>query len=101
MKEKPWISEGIKPSIKIRNKLFQTYHKNKPKENENKLLFLIRKSETDYYKEQITCRNNSSNLTWNFFGQIQKNKQNTVQITKLKYQDKTLTKPQWLKYVGN
>ena len=26
-KEKPWITEGIKTSIKIQNKLFQTYHK--------------------------------------------------------------------------
>ena len=30
---------------------------------------------------------------WKLFGKILKNKQNTVQITKLKYQDKTLTKP--------
>ena len=30
---------------------------------------------------------------WKLFGKILKNKQNAVPITKLKYQDKTLTKP--------
>ena len=54
---------------------------------------MIRKSETEYYKEQITCQNNSCNLMWKLFGKILKNKQNAVQITKLKYQDKTLNKP--------
>ena len=54
---------------------------------------MIRKSETDYYQEQITCHNNSCNLMWKLFGKMLKNKQNAVHINKLKYQDKTLTKP--------
>ena len=99
-KEKPWITDGIKASIKIRDKLFEEYHKNKSKENEdkwklhrNKLLDIIRKSETAFYKEQITSQNNSCNQMWKLFGKILKNKHNTTQVTKLKFQDKTLTKP--------
>ena len=99
-KDKPWITEGLKTSIKTRNKLFENYHKNKTEENEkkgktyrNNFLAIVCEAEVSYYKNLITKHNNSCNSMWKIFGNILKNKSCSTKVTKLKCEGKTLIKP--------
>ena len=89
-KDKAWITEGIKTSIKHRNLLFKKYHANKNVLNEdkwkayrNRLLIVIREAESSYYQNLITKHNNNCNAMWKIFGKIIKGKSSRSKITKL------------------
>ena len=76
-KDKPYITSGIKVSIRRRNKLFKKY-KNQPNDvNQaawrrlrNKITELIKRSEQLYYKKLLSGHTNSSKSLWNTFGKI-------------------------------
>ena len=65
-KDKEWITEGIKRSIKHRNSLYQIQIKNGTSENINKwkkyrniLNNVIKEAQRKYYKNLINQHNNS------------------------------------------
>ena len=61
---KPWITEGIRRSIKIKNKLYHSADKNKYKLYRNKITILTRISKKSYFHEYFN--NNLTNMrkTW-------------------------------------
>ena len=82
-RDKPYITSGIKVSIKYKNKLFEKYL-NSPnditeaawKRFRNKTNSIIRRSQELHYKKMIDSHNNSSRNLFKTFGTIlNKNKQ--------------------------
>ena len=76
-KDKPFITKGIKVSIKYKNKLFRKYLDNPNDVNEadwkkfrNKTNAIIKKPQENYYKYIINSYNNSSKNLWKTFGNI-------------------------------
>ena len=76
-KDKPYITSGIKVSIRYRNKLFKKYLNNPNNVNQaawkkfrNKTSEIIKKAETLYFRKLLTEHNNSSKALWNTFGKI-------------------------------
>ena len=70
-KDKPWITSGLKQSIKQKHILCQKYIFHQTEENKtvyklykNKLRSVIRKSETEYYKESFNSKIHSMNEMW-------------------------------------
>ena len=68
---KPWLTEGIKLSIKKKNKLYRRYIKTKNKEKEleykkyrNRLNSLMFNAEKDYYDQLITENKNNMRKSW-------------------------------------
>jgi hypothetical protein len=61
---KPWITKGIRRSIKIKNKLYHSADKNKYKLYRNKITILTRISKKSYFHEYFN--NNLTNMrkTW-------------------------------------
>ena len=62
-KDKPWITTGVKQSIKQKHLLYQKYIYDSTEVNnqtykilKNKLRTLIRKAEADYYKESFNYK---------------------------------------------
>ena len=84
-KDKPFITKGIKVSIKYKNKLFRKYRDNPTDVNEaawkrfrNKTNSLIKTLQENYYKKLINSNNNNSKQFWKTFGNIlNKNKKKT------------------------
>ena len=84
-KDKPYITSGIKVSIRRRNKLFKKY-KNQPNDvNQaawrrlrNKITELIKRSEQLYYKKLLSGHTNSSKSLWNTFGKILNSKKSNI-----------------------
>ena len=76
-KDKPYITSGIKVSIRRRNKLFKKYLNNPNDVNKtvwkrlrNKISELIKRAEQLYYKKLLSGHKNSSKTLWNTFGKI-------------------------------
>merc|ERR1712240_57193 len=76
-KDKPFITKGIKVSIKFKNKLFRKYRDNPTDVNEaawkrfrNKTNSLIKTLQENYYKKLINSNNSSSKQFWKTFGNI-------------------------------
>ena len=76
-KDKPYITSGIKVSIKYKNKLYKKYLNNPNDVTEaawkhfrNKTNIIIRKAQKSYYKKIINSHNNSSRNLWKTFGNI-------------------------------
>ena len=81
MKNKPYITSGIKVWIKYRDKLYAKYLNNKTKHTEaawksfrNKVSDIIKKSEKMYYQQQLKEYSNSCQGMWKVFGKMLKNK---------------------------
>ena len=97
-KDKPFITKGIKVSIKYKNKLFRKYLDNPNNVNEaawkkfrNKTNAIIKKAQENYYKNLINSYNDSSKSLWKTFGNIlNKNKQSQKRIVNLNINDKIL-----------
>ena len=80
-KDKPFITSGIKVSIRKRNKLFKKYLDNPNDVNKaawkrfrNKTNEIIKRAEAFYYRKLLSDHNNSSKALWNTFGKILNNK---------------------------
>ena len=78
---KPFITRGIKNSIKHRNRLFKKYRNNPNEVNEavwkrfrNKTNEIIKRAEALHYRNIINEHKNSSKNLWNTFGKILNNK---------------------------
>ena len=91
-KDKPWITTGLKESIKQKHLLYKKFIFNRSEENKvackifkNKLRSLIRKDETDYYTNVFNSKTQSMKEMWkelhNLLNTKKKNKGNS--ITKL------------------
>ena len=70
-KDKPWVTSGLKQSIKHKHILYQKYIFNQTEENKityktfkNRLRSLIRKAETNYYKESFNIKTHSMKEMW-------------------------------------
>ena len=70
--KKPWITKGLKTSIKIKCKLYREYLRNrnnnsseKFKSYRNMLNTLLKKSKQDYYKEYFKKSTGDAKATWN------------------------------------
>ena len=61
---KPWITKGIRKSIKIKNKLFHSTNKNKYKLYRNKITTLTRISKNLYYNQYFNNNIKNMKLTW-------------------------------------
>ena len=76
-KDKPYITSGIKVSLKTKYRLYEKYL-NKPndvnkaawKRFRNKTSEIIKRAEEMYYKKMINSHNNSSKILWKTFGKI-------------------------------
>ena len=70
-KDKPWITTGLKESIKQNHLLYKKFIFNRSEENKvaykifkNKLRSLIRKAETDYYTNVFNSKTQSMKEMW-------------------------------------
>ena len=101
-KNKPYITSGIKVSIKTRNKLYHKYLNNKNEINEgiwrrfrNKTRTIITRAQEMYYNKLLKSHQNSSRQLWNTFGKIlNKNKQNKRKIGSLNINGDKISDPQ-------
>ena len=76
-KDKPWITSGLKQSIKHKHLLYQKYIFDQTEENEtvykifkNKLRTMIRKAETEYYKESFNNKTHNMKEMWKELGNL-------------------------------
>ena len=77
-KDKPWITIGLKKSIKEKHRLFRIYKFNHSVENEqkykkrydNELRTIIIQSEINYFKEMFDNKKNSIKMLWSNLGHI-------------------------------
>ena len=102
-KDKPWVTSGLKQSIKQKHILYEKYifdqtEKNKTayKRFESKLRSMIRKSEAEYYKELFNSKTHNMKEMWkelsNLLHTNRKNKHNSSNsISKLIVNKKELT----------
>ena len=74
---KPWISQGIRKSIKTKNKLFNRYIRNKSQANHsrykiyrNKLKHILNISKKLYYNEYFSYHVNNVKATWRGIKQL-------------------------------
>ena len=86
-KNKPFVTSGIRVSIKHRDRLYQKYLNNKTdlnrrihKKYANKVTDLLRKSEIMYYKKQLKDHSGNSQSLWKVFGKILNNKKSSSHI---------------------
>ena len=95
---KPWLTEGIKQSIRIKNKLYMNFVKVKSAYNEtkyktfrNKLKHVLLTAEKKHYAETLEANKSNMKKTWAILkGIIDLNKRKRVQ-DKFKLHDDTLT----------
>ena len=89
---KPWLSDGLKLSIKHKNKLFKRKNKNPDLEAEyksyrNLLNSLLHKAERDYYRSLLTkCRNNMKK-SWKMLKDIINHKKQSASCSRFKIND--------------
>ena len=76
-KDKPYITSGIKVSIRHKNKLFKKYLNNPNEINRaafkqfrNKTNEIIKRAEAFYYRKLLSDHSNSSRTLWKTFGRI-------------------------------
>ena len=100
-KNKPWITTGIKTSMKHCSMLHKK-HLGKPNNETKKLVWknykhkltnCIRAAETQHYRKLLADHNNSSQNLWKIFGKILKKGKNNKKITKIKSGNEIITNP--------
>ena len=76
-KDKPWITSGLKQSIKHKHLLYQKYIFDQTEENKtvykifkNKLRTMVRKAETEYYKESFNNKTHNMKEMWKELGNL-------------------------------
>ena len=112
--KKPWLTDGLRKSIKMKNKLYvkskrcpsaqnTSYYKN----YRNKLCRLLRKAEKRHYNELIERNKNNLKMTWNIIKEIinKRKKQNCQTKFKLSnnqiISDKTMISEKFNDYFVN
>ena len=99
-KDKPWITTGIKTSIKHCSNLHKK-HNERPNETrklawlsyKHELTNCIRAAETQYYRKLLVDHNNSCQNLWKIFVKILKKTNTKQNITKIKTGNETITNP--------
>ena len=100
-KDKPWINTGLKESIKRNHLLYQKFIFDSSEENKvvckvfkNKLRSVIRKAETDYYKNVFNSKTQSIKEMWKELGNLfdTKKKSKRKSISKLSINNQEITK---------
>ena len=89
--DKPFITNGIKESIKSRNALFKIYlddpseiNKQNWTNKRNRVVQILRKAEADYYASFIKKHSDNSKQLWKRFGNVlSKTKSNHSSFDKL------------------
>ena len=83
---KPWLTYGLKKSIKIKNKLYDimsrkstVYNETIYKNYRNRLHKLLKNAERNYYNDQILTNRNNIRKTWSIIKTII----NKIRVTKL------------------
>ena len=73
----PWLTEGLKNSIKVKNKLCHTsvkhstsYNISKYKYYKNKLSSILKKEEKMYYQSEIISNKNNLSKVWAIIKQV-------------------------------
>ena len=76
-KDKPWITTGLKESIKQKHLLYQKFTFDSSEENKvaykifkNKLRTVIRKAEAEYYKNVFNSKGQSMKEMWKELGNL-------------------------------
>ena len=99
-KDKDWITDGIKQSIKQKNKLFLIQKANNTSQNiekwkkyRNMLNKIIKSTQQEYYKDLIKQHSNNCIGLWRTLGSIISNKNKDSKINKLKVNTKTINDP--------
>ena len=95
---KPWLTQGLKDSIRVKNKLYRDYMKinsvareMKYKTYRNKLNHVLRHAERKHYSDLLNDNKNNVKRTWQILKSIvNKNKATKIQ-DKFKLSDDTLT----------
>ena len=99
-KDKPWITSGIKTSIKRREMLHKKYTEMPTKANEltwkkyaYEVTNCIRASETQYYRNLMCHHKNNCHNLWKIFGKILKKDKSKQNINSINSDNETLTNP--------
>ena len=99
-KDKPWITSGIKTSIKRREMLHEKFIEMPTKENEltwkrykYEVTNCIRASETQYYRNLMCQHKNNCHNLWKIFGKILKKDKSKQNINRINSENETLTNP--------
>ena len=99
-KDKDWITDGIKRSIKQKHKLFKIQLTNSTTENREKwrkyrnmLNKIIRDTQREYYKNLIKQYSNNCIGLWKTLGGIISKKNKQTKINKLKIENKVTNDP--------
>ena len=108
-RDKPYITSGIKVSIKTRNRLYKKYLDNPSEVNKviwkrfrNKTSETIKRAEELYFKNILNNHTNGTKKLWNTFGKIlNKNKIKHKRINSLLINDKKITNPQAISNIFN
>lgn len=98
--DKPWVTKGLRESIKHKNKLYrQKIKSNHPsdiykyKEYKSMLDKCLHKSEIQYYEKILSDKRNSAKGLWNHFGpMLNGKKQSSKRIPRLFYDNKEILK---------
>jgi hypothetical protein len=84
---KPWLSEGLRQSIKNKNWLFRKYIKNHNdddfvlyKKYRNKLHHILRIAEREHYQELILNNKNNLRKTWAVMKEVINKKKSSVRV---------------------
>ena len=99
-KDKPWITAGIKTSIKHCSNLHKKKNERPNETNElawktykHELTNTTRAAETQYYRKLLVDHNNSCQNLWKIFGKILKKSNSKQNITKIKSDNEVITNP--------
>ena len=99
-KDKDWITDGIKRSIKQKHKLFKIQLINSTAENKEKwrkyrnmLDKIIKNTQREYYKNLISQYSNNCIGLWKTLGSIISKKNKQTKINKLRIDNKITTDP--------
>ena len=99
-KDKDWITDGIKRSIKERHTLFNlqltngtTENREKYRKYRNMLNKIIRDTQQEYYKNLINQHSSNCIGLWKTLGSIISKKNKQTKINKLKIENKITNDP--------
>ena len=96
----PWLSKGMKESIKLKNKLYGIslkhptfYNINRYKTYKNKLTSILKQEEKLYYQSQILANKNNLKKVWTIIKHVINKRRNAKTSDKFIQNNKIITDP--------
>ena len=96
----PWLSKGMKESIKLKNKLYGIslkhptfYNMNKYKTYKNKLTSILKQEDKLYYQSQILANKNNLKKVWTIIKHVINKRRNAKTSDKFIQNNKIVTDP--------